>query len=60
MHLAVLEVLATEGGGDVHDARAVVERDVAGGEHAASSRRLIPQQSVLAGFKSGRRLPEGP
>ena len=45
VQLAILEVLATEGGGDVHDARAVVERDVAGGEHATQA------VGVLSGFK---------
>ena len=38
---AVREVLAAEGRGDVDDARAVVERDVVGGDDAAQSRGIV-------------------
>ena len=49
---AVREVLAAEGRGDVDDARAVVEGDVAGGDDAAQALRLVsfqdgPQTAII-------------
>ena len=55
---AVLEVLAAEGRGDVHDARAVVERDVVGSDDAARLSASVRCRQPSVGVEA--RKPPGP